>query len=200
MKLALDQFSENVARAKSLAGLARSLSGLTTEAVEISDIYRASLVLGVSALDYFVHEFVRLGMLEIHRGKRAATDAHLSFRVSIAAARTGIANTAQDDWLDQAIREAHSWLSFQHPDKIADAIRLVSAIKLWEAVATELNTQATEVKTGLSTIVDRRNKIAHEADMDPTNPGFRWPIDSPLVEEALDFIGKTVDAIYKVVA
>ncbi len=197
MKLALEQFNENLSRAHALSGLAKSLNALTTTAVDLSDIYRASLVLGASALDQFVHEFVRLGMLDVHRGIRPATDANLSFRVPLSAARVGIADSTRDDWLDAAVREAHSWQSFQHPDKIADAIRLVSGIKLWEEVAKAMGSDAKAVKVRLTAIINRRNQIAHEADLDPTNPGNRWPIDNILTEDALDYIDRMVHAIYK---
>jgi hypothetical protein len=198
MQAAFDQFCENLARARSLAGLAQSLSSLTTSVIDLSDILRASLVLAVSALDHFVHEFVRLGMLELHRGNRPTTDAYLSFRVPMSATREAIADTGRDEWLDQAIREAHSWLSFQHPDKIADAIRLTSNVRLWEEVASELGMTSRTVRTQLGAIIDRRNKIAHEADMDPTNPGYRWPINEVLIQDAIDFIDKVVQAIFKV--
>jgi HEPN superfamily RiboL-PSP-like protein len=197
MKAALDQFQANLVRARTLSGVAESIGALTTPAIDVTDIHRASLVLGVSALDYFVHEFVRLGMLEVHRGKRPATEASLSFKIPIIAVRTGFADLTKDDWLDEAVRETHSWQSFQHPDKIADAIRLVTAVKLWQQVATEIGSDAPAVKARLIVIVDRRNKIAHEADMDPTNPGNQWPISAALVKDALDFIDRVVQAIYK---
>lgn len=197
MRAAFDQFSQNLTRARSLAELAESLSTLTTAAVDLSDILRAALVLGVSALDHFVHEFVRLGMIEVHRGNRATTDAYLSFRVPMSAAREAIADTGRDEWLDQVIRETHAWQSFQHPDKIADAIRLMSNVGLWEQIATELSMASRTVKTQLGAIVDRRNKIAHEADMDPTNPGSRWPINPVLVRDALNFIEAVAKAIFK---
>lgn len=197
MKAALDQFQTNLVRARTLSGVAESIGALTTPAIDVTDIHRASLVLGVSALDYFVHEFVRLGMLEVHRGKRPATEASLSFKIPIIAVRTGFADLTKDDWLDEAVRETHSWQSFQHPDKIADAIRLVTAVKLWQQVATEIGSDVPAVKARLIVIVDRRNKIAHEADMDPTNPGNQWPISAALVKDALDFIDRVVQAIYK---
>jgi hypothetical protein len=50
----------------------------------------------------------------------------------------------------------------------------------------------------LATHLDRRNKIAHEADMDPTNPGYRWPINEALIRDAIDFIERIVQAIFKV--
>ena len=198
MQAAFDQFCENLARARSLAGLAQSLANLTTAAVDLSDILRASLVLAVSALDHFVHEFVRLGMLEVHRGNRPATDAYLSFRVPMSAAREAIADAGRDEWLDQAIREAHGWLSFQHPDKIAEAIRFMSNVRLWEQVASELGMTSRAVRAQLGAIIDRRNKIAHEADMDPTNPGYRWPINEVLVRDAIDFIARIAQAIFTV--
>lgn len=200
MRAALDQFEVNLGRALALSATADSLGAMTTVVIDLTDIYRASIVLGVSALDYFVHEFVRFGMLEINRGNRTATNAYRGFKLPLAAVQIGIASSPQDVWLDQAIRDAHSWPSFQHPDKVAEAIRLISGIKLWDAVAQELGSEATQVKARLITIVDRRNKIAHEADMDPTNPGFQWPIGGLLVKDALHFVGGLVNAIYKVIA
>ena len=198
MRVALDSFRENLNRARSLTGLAESLSNLTTDVIEFSDIFRASLVLGVSALDHFVHEFVRLGMLEVHRGHRPLTDAHLSFKIPLSAVRTAISDTSQDQWLDQIIREAHSWRSFQKPEHIAEAIRLMSLTNIWNQVSLEMGISDEEAKTQLKAIVDRRNKIAHEADMDITNPGHRWPINEILVREALDFLEKLVNAIFNV--
>ena len=198
MQAAFDQFCENLARARSPVGLAQSLSSLTTPVIDLSDILRASLVLAVSALDHFVHEFVRLGMLEVHRGNRPTTEAYLSFRVPMSATREAITDTGRDEWLDQVIRETHSWLSFQHPDKIADAIRLMSNVRLWEQIASELGMTSRTVRTQLGAIIDRRNKIAHEADMDPTNPGYRWPINEVLIQDAIDFIDKVAQAIFQV--
>jgi hypothetical protein len=196
MKQALDQFNENISRARALSGLAKALVAITTQAVDLTDLYRASLVLGVSALDQFVHEFVRLGMLEVHLGTRPATGANLSFKIPLSAVRIGIADPTRTDWLDATIREEHSWRSFQHPDKVADAIRLVSGVKLWEEVAKAIGSDASAVKVRLTAIVDRRDQIVHEADLDPTNPGTRWPIDSALAADALDYIDRLVHAIY----
>ena len=65
-------------------------------------------------------------------------------------------------------------------------------------MGTELESTPKAVKAQLIAIVDRRNKIAHEADMDPTNPGERWPISNVLVHDAFDYIESVVRAIDKV--
>jgi RiboL-PSP-HEPN len=54
-----------------------------------------------------------------------------------------------------------------------------------------------DIKQQLDSIVDRRNKIAHEADINPTfNIGNRWDIDEVLVSEAVDFIEKLIENIH----
>ena len=155
-------------------------------------------MLSVSALDHFVHEFTRIGMLDIHAQTRPSTPAYREFKVSLSAVQQALSGGDSGDWLDREIKKTHGWMSFQFPDKIADAIRLVSTVKLWEAVALKRNEDIKATKAQLRAIVDRRNQIAHEADLDPTNPGERWPIDEPLVEEATDFIESIVRAIYEV--
>lgn len=58
---------------------------------------------------------------------------------------------------------------------------------------------AREVKQQLNSIVDRRNKIAHEADINPTfNIGDRWSIDEKLVDDAVNFLERLVESIHRV--
>ena len=198
MHRVLLQFRTNIARAQELGRLGTSVSQLTTAAVDVNDIFRAQIVLCVSALDHFVHELTRVGMIEASSGGRSKTDAFRRFQVPLSAVELGLAGQSHDGWLGEAIREKHSWLSFQHPDKVADAVRLFSPVQLWDAVGRELASSSQDVKLRLALVVDRRNKIAHEADMDPTNPGFRWPIDRTISDEALDFVARVGEAIFKV--
>jgi hypothetical protein len=200
MNAALSQFNANHKRAKDLVGLAGSLGAQTTQALDISDILRASLVLGVSALDHLIHEIARLGMIEVASGNRLATEAYHRFPVALKSASAYAANPAANQWLDAEIRARHGWQSFQDPDKIAEAIRLVCDKELWSGVGALLGMPARDVKGQLRLIVDRRNKIAHEADMDPTAPGQRWPIDAAIVSDALDFLESLAVAIITVVS
>jgi hypothetical protein len=50
-----------------------------------------------------------------------------------------------------------------------------------------------------NSIVYRRNKIAHEADIDPTfGLGNRWPIDELMVGDAVNFIEQVVEGIHQI--
>ena len=194
---ARNQLRENLVRVRELGGLATAIQSITTGAIDVSDIYRSQIVLAVSALDSFVHDLVLLGMIECAKGKRPRTDAYLRFELPMSAAEAALGGSAHEIWVGESVRQRHSWQSFQEPDRVADAIRLISPSKLWDSVGTELNEPAKDLKVRLKIIVDRRNKIAHEADLDPANPGFRWPISRTDVTDTVDFIERLADAIFK---
>lgn len=72
---------------------------------------------------------------------------------------------------------------------------------MWIEIGDKLGKKPHDLKSQLNLIVDRRNKIAHEADMDPSYPGLRWPIDENMVENAVNFIDEivqTIDDILKI--
>jgi len=248
MQLAIEQFRLSIARVRDLIAIHNSLKSQTTSALDVSDILRAALVLTVSALDYYIHEVVTLGMLEIYRGQRSepsptpnsSQSAFSRFKVSLDGARqerliaisisSWLENEIQQNycsffdqesrsisevlpmienlltnklnsnyWLEAEIREKLSYESYQQPNKIADAIRLISAKELWKEVAGQLNKPAKDIKSQLSAIVDRRNKIAHEADIDPSyGIGSRWNIDENMVNDAVNFIEQLVENIHQV--
>lgn len=200
MQSAIDLFRLSIARVRDLIAVHNSLKAQASSVLDLSDMLRAALVLAVSALDYYIHEVVRIGMLEIHRGQRTEPPAFSGFQISLGSARAAI-NAGQniDSWLEDAIRQRHSYKSFQQPDAIADGVRLICDKKLWEEVSSNMGKPAKEIKQQFNLIIDRRNKIAHEADIDPTlSLGNRWPIDELLVNEAVDFLEQVVESIHKI--
>ena len=67
--------------------------------------------------------------------------------------------------------------------------------------ASELNLTGQDVKNRLRAIVNRRNQIVHEADLDSSYPetGNRWPISPAGVTSSSDFIQNVCEAIHTVV-
>src|SRR5271166_2867336 len=150
MQKAIDDFEASMARVRALHALQHSFAKLLTVAVDLSDILRAEVVLAVSALDYFVHELTRLGMLESWSESRARTDAFQRFQLPLSMAGGLSSPTTAHQILDAEIRSKHSFLSFQHPDRIADAVRLFSNVKLWEEVGKDMGLSAQVVKSSLT--------------------------------------------------
>lgn len=190
----IEQFQRNIGHTRDLLALGRAVDATTTEALEIGDIQRAAIVMAVSALDHYVHEKARVGMQEILTGTRQTTDAFERFPLTMKLALEAGQNPTES-WLDDAIRSQHGHRPFLKTDDIAGAMRLISGIQLWNEVASELHRDVATVKVELKAIVDRRNKIAHEADVDPTSPERRWPISDTMAASAVDYIEQVVEAI-----
>jgi hypothetical protein len=200
MLKAKQHFEDNIGRVQEIGGLYDALSGLTTSIIDASDLLRSQIVMSVSALDHYIHEITRLGMLEIFDGNRRPTDAFLRFQVSmVTLQQISTSSSSSRILLENEIREKHSYLSFQHPDKIGDAIRLFYPEPLWPSIASSLTISVNDVKTRLRLIIERRNKIAHEADMDPSFPGARWPITKHDVQLTNDFIKKVCGSIHSII-
>lgn len=190
------EFRENISHVRQLGGIHQVISHLITSAVDSSDVLRSQHVLVVSALDCYVHNLTRMGMLEVFDGRRPSTPSYLRFRVSMDTVSSVASKADMRANFEAEIRSQHSYLSFQHPDKIADAVRLFSDVSLWERVAFSLGSTPTATKERLRLIVDRRNKIAHEADRDPSFPGVRWPIHAADVDGTISFIADLCEAIH----
>lgn len=199
MNNSINQFRENIHRARHLGGLYGALESLTTRLVDSSDILRSQIVLSVSALDHYIHEVTVAGMLDVYMGNRPPTNAYLKYQVSTSSLMLANTSVNMSSVFEEEIRQKHSYLSFQQPDKVADAIRLFSDCKLWEEVGGELDRSAKDIKENLTLIVSRRNKIAHEADIDPSYPGVRWPITVADATNTTNFIEETCEAIHSVV-
>ncbi len=204
MKRAIDHFQSNMLRVKELSGIRGAITNIVVAPLDLSDILRAEFVLAVSAFDNFVHEVTRFGMLEIYESKRPTSDAYLRFQLPLVCVNQIRLDPTVTSLVDAEIQLKHSYLSFQMPDKVADAIRLVSDVKLWEEVSLKLGVSAQNAKEHLKLIVDRRNRIAHEADTSPvqTPPLYlyvRYPISETDVAEAIGFLEQVAQAIYDVI-
>ena len=201
MQAAIDQFRWNILRIRNLGSLNQILSIQATSALDLSDLLRAELVMVVSALDLYIHELVRLGMLECFRGQRPRTSQFYEFQVTLDGTIQAISALGNDVWLDDQISERNNRRSFQNPDEIASAIRLVSNVELWNSVAAQMNSTRQNVTARLRLIVDRRNKIVHEADADPSygQIGTLWPLNSIETDDAVAFVEGMAEAMHAVI-
>lgn len=154
---------------------------------------------GVSAFDYFMHEEIRVRMLDLHTKPQAAWPAGFAtFKVPLSSVHLhGQTPQGAAALFETEIRSQHGHLSFQHPDKMAAACRLVSNVDVWDEIAKALGTKkqgrlspSQVAKKDWGLIIDRRNLIVHEADLDPTPPrNRRYPITKQMTDEALEKIG-----------
>lgn len=195
----IQTFRVNITRAKNLGGIHNVLESKTTSILDITDILRAELVMAVSAVDHFIHSIVEEGMLEIYQNLRPRTDAYNIFESSLENIPCAITDPAYAVWFKDEIHRKHSYLSFQRAEKISSVVKIISDKDIWNETSQIMNISKNDLITQLNLIVDRRNTIAHEADVDPTYPNKRWGIDFQLVDDSVEFLEKLSESLFQVV-
>lgn len=197
MEQAIKQFEKNIERVYNLVDI---YAKLPIEEKDCSDILRAALVLLVSALDTFIHDIVRLGMIEILQKKRPSTNEYKKLTIDFGY----IVFDPKYEWFEAYVRRflhgdaKKSGKTYQEPDRIAEGIELISNIKLWDILDLELG-DSKKLKKRLREIIRRRNTIAHESDINPSYPNLRNPINLEEVKDSVIFIEQLVKAIYRIV-
>ena len=202
-------FDEVWQRCELFAALHGYMANHATAALQPDELLRAEWASRVSALDLYVHELVAQNLLRIFEGQRPSCPGFARLQISSdALMRIQGATTAADrsTAFDLEIRTKLSRSTFQYPDDIADGVRLISPCKLWNEVALKMGATPATVSPDtesltkrLSLIVDRRNKIVHEGDLQPTVPRTPWPISRADVSDVAEFINEIVCAIDRIV-
>jgi hypothetical protein len=174
----------------------------------VDELLRAEWVARISALDLYVHEVVAQNMLKIFEGERPVCPGFSKFLCSTETVlRIKQVGTAADAAaaFDLDVRSKLSRVTYQFPDDVADGIRLVSPVELWNEIAVAKGASAAtkvsdakSLRKTLSLIVERRNKIVHEGDLQPAVPRTPWPIvraDVSAVAVFVEDVVRTIDDI-----
>ena len=167
--------------------------------MDFSDLLRWQWVLSVSALDRYVHDIVRIGMLEIFEGRRNPTAKYKSFRIDLNNfSNITESHTPAIEFEREVIRQ-HSFLAFQYPDKIADALSYIwDEQNKWDVICSNMATyiSSRNLKTKLKNIITRRNQIVHAGDCLYTiSPLHQQPISILDTEDVNKFIAELANAI-----
>jgi len=197
MNQAFSQFSTNIEEVRKTHLISTSLNVPTSSILDTSSILRSCIVLSVSAIDHLIHELTIIGMHEIFSGIRPVTVKYNSYNVSLRF-MNAINSTTPIITFESEIRRSLGWHTFQRPDKIKEAIALFKTLQLWQQIALVMGDTDSNIKKQLNLIVDRRNMIAHEADIEPIFKTKR-PIRDIDVTITINFIEKLGTTIYNLV-
>lgn len=172
--------------------------------LDISDILRSQIVLAVSALDCYFHDLCEEAMLYIFENKNFSTNnAFKNFAISMDTLHQMANSSLKSErafFLAKEIKQKNSYKSFQEPKKIAEALSFIGIKSIWADIGKTLGKESLDLQKQLSLIVQRRNQIAHESDINPTlGLGEKYAISAIIVKETIDFIKTIIDAIEQVV-
>ena len=187
-------FVKNIDRARELVGLGQSLTGLTVGTVDPTDMYRAALVQSVAALDSYAHDVVLDRAVDILLGRLAAGSA-TRLGLHFGAVRELLAAPTPTDLemiCRQKINERLSTETFQKPDDVAGAFAMVGVPAIWSSA---FGTSAGTTKTSLSLVVQRRNRIVHRCDVDPSDPSSFLALTAEDAIQAIETVRSIVSGI-----
>ena len=175
------------------------------------------MVYAVSGFDRLLHELIRKGVIEILLNQRIKTAKFLAhpFKAETLLKAIEFSNPSYiptcpqettEFVVNKEMSEKLSFLSFQAPDKVKDGLSLIwneshKMARLADDIGiagTTQNDRQKNLEQKLTLIVDRRNQIAHEGDIEPSTNSKR-DITKPQAENAINFITALGVSIHKFV-
>lgn len=194
LKPALDTFWAGCDRADGLCKIYSYIKKTSPAALNCDDILRSAVVLSVSSFDLLIHELVRLDIINRTISRKSIPG------LKIPHDTLNVDSARQIHLIDQHLRSENAYKSFVSPDKLADCLRVLID-KPWDSIALHLPESPLFCKSRLKQIVALRNRIAHEADVNPQYGGVSlWPIYCEDVESAISYLRSLGGAVTKAVS
>lgn len=166
---------------------------------QLDEILRAQIVLSVSAFDTFIHDCVRIGIVRQFTTAGVLSNSLKSYSIPFEDFQTINALPTINDktlYLDGVIKKVNSKISYQRPASIENAMSLLGVGNIWSKVSMGMKMPASDIKAELSNIVNRRNMIAHESDLDALGVSLN-PITKAEVNHVLSFLyGLAINIYY----
>lgn len=157
----------NYANVKHMHWLHEQLCSLLP-AMDITDILRSEYVLIVSAFDCYVHDVVLEGMGKMFTLSKPSNKHYEDFNIPMSTVKQLMSASDQitrDQIFYASIKRLLSKDSYQSPKSIEYAMGILDVKKIWTEVSKKLGIPLEDVRKKLGIVIQRRNKIAHEADI-----------------------------------
>ncbi|MFD7464097.1 hypothetical protein [Streptomyces tendae] len=201
-----EAFMTNLSYARRMVKAGRMLTPFRSPTIDIDDFYRAAWVQAVAAVDHWLHEEVlrRVAELTVKDSpemppqlRRYELPLH-----RVEAVRRG--EVTLSEAVVEHLREKLAVQALQHPGKISEVLRLVTEKKVWYEAAGCINQHFFQGRTTFNEkklrsryleITQRRNRIAHDADLVDGDLKQRRAIDEAEVTDAIDWIERIALAI-----
>ena len=195
---AYETFAGNLASARNMVKAGRSLDSQGVGSVDTSDLYRGAWVQAVSALDYFMHQEIKRRVAAIAYGPAGERPQALAaLKVTLGQAedlRSGTMSPAE--LVLEAVGHEIGRQTIQKPEAISRYLRYVTNRDVWNGVAqfvressqSHAGLNAQELKDKLNSIVQRRNVIAHRADIPDSSSGVKSSLEADAADTAIELI------------
>jgi len=179
---------------------------------KLDELLRAALAGIVSALDRYCHDLIISRVLrELRRSEKNINKELRQLRIPVLAAKSAVHHARLRRGKGGRVRPRpmsivrhavqdvlHRDATYQRPSDISRGLRLVGIENVWQTCARRMRCRADDIIKRLDRIVDRRNKIVHEGDVEQRRKGGRptlHPLDKSQIRQDIDWVARLVNAI-----
>ncbi|MBC7554253.1 MAG: hypothetical protein H7257_09760 [Taibaiella sp.] len=193
-----DSFINNIASVDSLLSIHKILiQTFPLLKNQADELLRAVIVLSVSALDNYLHDFYRTEIVEGFLGTGNFNVKFDKIKISVQLIKD-LENAFSDDqkrkFLHDEVRKMQKTESFQSQRSIENIFEVINIKNIWSKLEGIMHVDAKKIKDELSLIIDRRNKISHESDWDYFNQRKNL-IDAEEVNAVVRFVETFANAV-----
>lgn len=195
-----DTWNLNLQSVRKMHWLHEQLCNLV-QAMDLSDILRAEYVLLVSAFDCYVHDVVLHGLSKMFTGDKDTCRGFENFCLPMSAVKQLLDTddeSVRESIYNKSAKDILSKDSYQSPKSVEFALNLIDFKNVWSKVGKKIGMQSEELKKQLGLIIFRRNKIAHEADIQDLVSKDKTPIERSDVNDMFVFFDQIVKAIEEI--
>ncbi len=162
------------------------------------NVLRGQVSLLLSSVDYYIHEIVKIELLNIIRRERKRTKALKNCMFSVEALLDYIASeNLNEEILEEEIIYRNSYKSFLDYEKMKSVIALISSNDIFKELYSKLGFNSKkELEIKIKEIYNRRNDIVHQMDRNYST-GDQNSIDKELVEGYINFYKNFVNELHK---
>ena len=164
-------------------------------ALDAAHLLRAEYALIVSAFDKYLHDLVREKIMSDFFNVALDVTDQLALSLDKLKAITHETDIVKREaLLDTYICQNLAKHSFQSPKNVEFAFSLMGIKKVWQELSRQMKMPAESIRDTLALVINRRNKIVHEADFDAVS-GSYVVIEQETVSSCREFISILVSAM-----
>lgn len=184
----------------------------------LSDMLRYDIINIVSAMDRFFHEIVRIGILKAYQNPTIMTAQCKKFSLKMSTVKEiertrgiPIPSCPEDSfeyWINLELIERLRVLSFQQCSKLKEAMSYIwdenqkfSTIAqhmTYHLIGSTINDKQKYLEEKIDLLIDRRNQIAHQADVD-LSTNTKQNITKAWVDDSVNLIKDFVYTAYSLI-
>ena len=196
-----ERFDNNIASIRKQFDIAESLKS-KGDIEECETIWRSQVVFLESALDFYIHEVSKYGMLNIFSGDWEKTEKYNNYQVPMKYVEEGFKNPESKAWLLKYLNERFGTEVYLSADAMKNQLNLLGLY--FEPVmerafpkSSSSDTSHREGKKVVKELFERRNQIAHQTDRQH-NDATQNAITREYVEQCLADVVAIVNSIHAI--